>query len=644
MQDELTDGNLSFRGGQNAGTLPDRIREDQYAYGINITTKDGGAGPRPGFVFTDITVTTEGGVPDVVGKIVPYQEILHSGKFQGAHAYITESLTGILAVVSGVIFVINPVLQTAEVLEIEEQEGELTGISPQFEPSSQRLDQYAQRFNISNAGRFVVIHDYPDTPVIIEGGVARRADPDAVDEQGNPAPELFASVLGTYNQSRYFFSSIANEFTAGDPVGSTAAPDAPITVLEIGTTAAPFVGQVFSLGSTNQNKPITAMGFTQVMDSSTGLGPMFVATKDSIYTFRTDLPRTQWEQTQFGRLLLFNAGIAGQRAFVQVNTDLMFISGDGRIRSLLVSASGQQKFANTPIDREVQNWNVMDDPELMSIAVAEAVGNRVFFTVSPYRTFAQDLERNPVVDYAFEGMVVLELDNLSGLLADAAPAWAGLWTGIQPMDIVNVDGTIWIFSKDEGVNALYRMDESLSYDIYKDQPRNIVARIYTREYPFQDRFKLKKEKFVEPTFSNVRGDMSCIIDRKTEASGKWLRWREWRHNAIVDDCEDACCDTRPVLQEQSFRDLNFGSPEVEGDCDPITREDLRYFKRAQYRLTISARNWKLQTFRAVANLQEDAQLIHGPCEHLQRKLEKDCSDVSDWLLYSVPFKGDEVCL
>lgn len=644
MQQELPDGNLSFRGGQNAGTLPDRIREDQYASGINVTTKDGGLGPRPGFVFTEITVTTEGGVPDAVGKIVPYQEILHSGKFQGAHAYITESFTGLLAIVSGVIFVINPVSGTAEVLEIEEQQSDFTGVDEQFEPSSQRLDQYAQRFNISNAGRYVVIHDYPDTPVIIDGGQARRADPDAVDEQGNPAPELFASVLGSYNQSRYFFSSIVNEFTAGDPVGSLSAPDAPITVLEIDTVAAPFVGQVFSLGSTNQNKPITAMGFTQVMDSSTGLGPLFVATKDSIYTFRTDLPRTQWEQTQFGRLLLFNAGIAGQRAFVQVNTDLMFISGDGRIRSLLVSAGGQQKFANTPIDREVQNWNVTDDPELTSIAVAETVGNRVFFTVSPYRTDAQDLERNPVTDYAFEGIIVLELDNLSGLLADAAPTWAGLWTGINPMDIVNVDGTLYIFSKDDGVNALYRMDEFLSYDIYKDEPRNIIARIYTREYPFQDRFKLKKELFVEPTFSNVRGEMSCIIDRKTEASGKWHRWREWKHNAIVDDCEDAGCGIRPVLQEQSFRDLNFGSPEVEGPCDPITREDLRYFKRAQYRLTISARNWKLQTFRAVANLQEDAELIHGPCEYLVRKLEKDCSDVSDWLLYSVPFKGDEVCL
>lgn len=644
MGQELTDGNLSFRGGQNAGILPDRIREDQYASGINVTTRDGGLGPRPGFVFQDVVVTTEGGVSDSIGRKMTYQEIFRSGKFQGAAPYEISSFSGIICVISGIIFVINVEDQTAEVLEVELQESSPNGEF--IEPESQRLDQYRQRFDIQTAGRFIVIHDYPDTPVIVDGGEARRSDPDAVDEQGNPVPEIIASVLGAYNQSRYFFSSVVNEFTAGDPVGSLSAPDAPITIQEIAIPAATFLGQVFSLGSTNQNKSITAMGFLQVLDSSTGIGPLIVATKDSIYTFRTDLPRSQWESTQFGRLLLFNAGIAGPRAYTNLNTDLYFLSGDGRIRSLALSVAEQQKFSNTPIDREVQNWVVADDPELYSIAVVETAGNRVYITVDPYRIDAQDLSGNPVTDYAHGGMVVLELDNISGILSDAAPAWTGLWQGINPTDIVNVDGELYIFSKDPGsVNALYHVREDLSYDIFDTARRPITSRVYTREYPFQNRFVMKEEKFVEPTLSNIRGEAAVTVDRKTEASGNWIRWRTWEHNSIVDECGEIDCDeVRPVLLEQSFRDVNLGSPEQIGPCDPVTGEDLRYFKRSQYRLTITAENWRLQTFRAVAELQEDAQRIHGPCKKLERKLEKDCSDVSDWHIHSTPFSAEEVCL
>lgn len=644
MGEPLFDGTLSFRGGQNAGLLPDRIGEDQYASGVNLSTKDGGVGPRSGFTFLDIEVLTSGGVQISSGATANYSEIFRSGKFQGAHHYIADSGEYIIAVISGVIFCINPEKQTATVLTLDAEDPVASPLEDFVEADVTRLDQYRRRFNMSDAGRFMTIYEYPAYPVIIDGGEARRANPDAEDAFGNPTPEIPNGIIGAYNQSRLFVGSAVHEFTGGDPVGSSAAPNAPITFQEVLLPAADFLGQVFSLGSTNQNNPITAMGFLQVADTSRGLGPLFIATKDSLYTFRTDLPRSQWEETRFGSLLLFNAGVAGQRAFTNLNSDLFFMSGDGRIRSLSISVSEQQKFANTPIDREVRNWVVFDDKDLAELSVAQAHNNKVYFTVNPFRTTARDLYGDEVIDYAFGGFVVLELDNISGALSDAVPAWAGLWQGINPMDMVVVNNELYVFAKDPGaVNSLYRVDDDKTYDTFKDETRLITSRIYSKEYIYQNRFTLKEESTVEPTFSDLSGDIKVVIDRKTEASGNWLHWRTWEHEAKDEECNFESSEVQPVLLPHSFRDLGFGSPvdEYDDPCDSVTGDDLRYFKREQFRLTITGKNWKLQAFRAKSEVQEDSELINISCDKLVGKtVEKDCSDVSDWYIHSTPFVGE----
>lgn len=644
MAQELPDGSISFIGGQNAGILADRIREDQYAAGINVTTKDGGLGPRPGFAFQDVVVTTDGAVTNPDGTQTTYQRIFKSGKFQGAEAYITDVGRFIITVISGVIFMVDIDRLTAEVLDIEPQDNEVNAV----ESDSQRLNQYISRHNFSPAGRFFTVFDHPDFPVIIDGIDARRADPDAVDAQGNPTPEIPNGVIGAFNQSRLWVGSFINEFTAGDPVGNLATPDAPITFIEVLTPASAFFGQVFSLESSPLTAPITAMGFIHVADKSTENGPLFVATKDAIYAYRSDISRTQWEQGTFGSVVLFNAGIVGPKAFTHRGTDLLFVSGDGHVRSLALSAAQQGgRWVNSPIDREVKNWVVSHDTELNELTEVATAGNRVFITVNPYRVDVLDTNNKVTHDFAFRGLVVLELDNVSGMLQDAPPAWAGLWTGVNPMALVEVDDELYIWSKDPAaVNALYKLDESKTYDVYKGTIRPIRSRVYLREYSFQDRFKMKKEKTAEPQLSSLEGDVVLEVRRRTESAKNWTLWRRWEHRAKTQECECTCPEEMPVLLSQSFRDLVLGSP-VETDYNPVTRDDLAYFKRLQFRLDITALNWKLEAFRALAELQPDEENLNVSCMKVTDKtVEKDCEDVDDWLIHSTPFSPrDEVqCL
>lgn len=638
MGQELFDGNVSFRGGQNAGVLPDRIGETQYASGVNVTTKDGGLGPRPGFIHQQITVVTEGGVTNLDSSVTPYSTIFRTGKFQMSAPYVTDAGEKIITVISGIIFEIDPVRMEASVIPIEEQESFKTSTDEIIEPSTQRLDQFRARYNWSDAGRFFTIFDYPDFPVIIEGGEARRADPDATTVIGTSSPEIPKADIGTFNQSRLFVGSHVHEFTAGDPVGSLAAPDAPVTFEEVLVPGAPYFGQIFSLGSTNTNNPITAMGFIQLADTSTGIGPLFVSTKDAVYTYRTDYPRDQWESIQFGSLILYNSGMAGPRSFTNVNSDLIFMGSDRQVRTLHTARASQGKWTNAPIDREVRNWTQSNDIELTDFTVSATYKNRVFITVDPFRVSALTLDGAQTRDYAFGGIIVLELDNISGLLRDAEPVWAGIWTGLYFMEMVELGGEFYIWSKDpNNVNNLYKLDESRTYDIFENEIKQITSRIETKQYPFQNKFVLKEEVNIESTLTDLEGDVTVRIDRKSESAPNWIKHRTWKHTATTCVSSDVGCEEQPVLLPHSFRELNFGSPEEEG-CSSVNGDSFNYFRKMQYRFTINAKHWKLEDLRAKAEVQEDDGNISINCEAFEDKtVEKDCSDVPDLALYRTPY-------
>lgn len=621
MGETIADGTTAFIGGQNAGILPDRIEPQQYARGVNLTTRDGGLGPRAGFVHQDIKVITEG-----------YETIFRAGKFQGAHPYIADNGQFVIVVISGVIFQIDPERKTAEVLEIE-RESTSSYIDESFSPATERLDQYCARHPMSDAGRYLVVYDYPDLPVIIEGSNARRSNPERINADGEPVPEIPTSVRGAYNNNRLFITNQVHEFTAGDPVGSLTAPDAPITFQEIFIPAAPYLGQSFSLGSTNTNNPITALGFIQVPDTSTGVGPLFIATRDAVYTFRTDLPRSSWEQVQFGSLLLFNSGIAGGKAFTNINSDLIYMGGDGQVRSLHAARQEQSRWSNNPIDRELGDYVRFDDKELNELTVVSSIGNKVFVTVNPYSLFAQDSDGVPVVDHAFRGLAVLELDNVSAMLRATNPVWAGIWTGINPTDMVVLDNEMYIFAKDRnGQNDMYLMDPSITYDVYAEERVPVVSRLYTRQYNFEDPFSLKEEKNIQLSLSNLSGDVKLTVDRKIEGATKFTRWTEWEHNAPT-GVKDAGCGDLPNLSPHTLRELFLGDPE-EHDCSGINRDDFRYFRKSQYRFTIQAENWNISELRVIAEREPDDMRKSDMCDPSKEvQVEADCSDIPDWDLY-----------
>ena len=647
MGQEVFDGNSSFLGGQNAGLDPNLIAPTQYAKGINLSTKKGSLGPRPGFRELDeMQVITEGGIQASNGKIATFANIFRKGKFQGAGPYINDQGKFMIATISGIIFAIDPIKMQASVLEVAADPSPLSG----YEPTTQRLNQYVARHNWAELGQYYGICDAPDYPVILQGLEARRADPTKYEI---PLP---ANILA-YNQNRAFAFSIYHEFTGGDPVGNLATPGAPITFEEVFAPAAAFGGQVFSLGSTNINNPITAVGYLEQVDGSTEIGPMFVATNKSIYQYQTQLPRTAWEANTFGSKISSKTGIAGQRAFTNVGPDVWFMGGDRRIRSMSVVRGDQGKWVRTPLDKEVLNWMRFCDPELVKYTVAAFHNNRIFFTVNPEIVTARDLEARKVDDVCFRGLVSLDLDNVSGFMQNGAPSWDGLWTGLRPMEMVELDQDLYIFSKSpNGDNEIYLMEpDEVSWDTSKGKKKQIVCRVDLRAYEFMQQgvqYALKEEVTLYPGIKNVTGNFCMEVSRRNDDFPNYTEWRKFQHTATPGPCKvgsicgkDSCyesedCQKLPILAPHSFREINFGSPQSSDDtdfCNPVTNEQMQYFNKTQFQITFTGLTWEMTAFRVKAELKADDNLITQVCDVKENvEVEKLCEQ--DFDLYSTAFK------
>lgn len=617
MAQYISDGTASFIGGQDAYHVPDRIRPDAYAKGINVTTRRGVLGPRSGWFACDL---------DYADTLIetryhysrPIESVFESGKFQAFIPYVNLPGYYIIVVICGRIFRVN--VDTRKTILLSD---------------TIKVNQYAPRINWSYAGRYIVLFDFPDYPVIIDDTEVRRADPNNL-FNGNLQPEVPVSVLGTYNQNRLFVANEGNEFTAGDPVGSLATPDAPITFTESLTPAAPFNGQAFSLGTQYANEPITAMGFLQTIDTSTGVGPLFVATENAVYSYRTDIPRADWESTQFGSLLLFNAGIAGPRAVVNVNSDLMFLSGEGKIHALSSARNDTRKWGNVSISREVENWLVYNDPSLRKYACLGYFDNRIFITANPHRVQALDVDGRPVSDYAHGGFVVLALDNVASLTQDQTPVWDGLWTGVRPMDIAVLGDRCFVISKDPmSRNKIYELKRDSHFDFVNGREKYIQSTVYTREYDFSYRDQggtistgqdVKYLHTLNLTVKDLQGKARIEIEQRPSHVNNFYPWRDWNHTAPF--CEKGRPQFFNGFSEHNIRDVIFGAPSG-FSCDPVNEAAINSFKKLQLRLKISARKWRLDDISMKAVLQPSNATDTGCGERPAIAVEKQCN--SDWV-------------
>lgn len=610
-------------GGQDASKFPSLVDDISYFAGVNVSVSKGFPVPRFGFDKKSITFPSGGLQIPISNVIVPYEEIFHSGRFQAFIPYNIGADYYFVVVISGVIFLINQVTWVATILTIQ---------------GGGSLNENTPRLNWSSANKYLVIFDFPNFPVVFDGITLQRSS-SYVD--GIPT-----SVGGRYNQNRLFIYNAGNSYTAGDPTGSLAAPQAPVTFKEIQDIGSPVFGEVFDL-PTDRVESVTAMMNLQLVDTSTGIGPLLIGTKNAIYSVQSQIPRVVvdnagntvpgWETNGFASAFVLNTGVAGAQSWVNVNSDVFFMAPDGQVRTANMSRSEQGKWARTPISKEVENWIGNPDPTLTTFAVAGYFKNKIFFSVNPYRTDAFNTQRQPIFDVAHGGLVVLSLDNLAVLGKESTPAWDGLWTGVRPMAMAINQDRFFLISKDsEFRNEIYEMDPALTYDKDGEDIRYIDSTIYTKEYDFHSPFQDKDIMSFEPDLRNVKGDLEMTVSYKPAQTADYIRWRKFTKCAPWRFCEFPSDEKVNGLAAHNYFALNLGSPDEGETCSEPSGVTNFVFRLAQFKINIKAAEWVLHGFRAKANVRSQPDTIYGVCDDPTCKvISKKCN--TDWAI--APFKG-----
>lgn len=578
-----SDGQLSFDGGQDVSLPSTRLEPNKFVAGINVSTAKGVLRPRYAFNRKKITMQP-GGYSYEFNKVADFEFNFKTGLSQAYVPYRIGNNFYQLIVRNGIIYMLNQKDFSVKVLTLN---------------SATALNPVQKRINWGVCAKYIVFVDFPNRPVIIENGVARRSSV--------ALNELPVLNLVTYNQNRAVFSNGLNEFTAGDPAGSLIAPLAPITINEI-LAGGPYAGEVYKAPS-DFDDPISALTTLQSTDTSTGIGSAIVATEFQIFTYDTTQPRADWiNLNQFGTCLSYNAGIVDQSSQVNVNSDLFFVARDGTLRGLSAARDEQKKWARTPISLPIENWTGHHhsdaDNTLIRFSRLTYFNNKIFWTVRPTYTKALRLDKTPILDVCHGGIAVLDMANVSRGFGDVPPAWDGLWTGVRPMNMLVNDDRMFIVSKDSGINEIYEVHERESVDRTDGgQQRKIRSIIYTRDYFTKNIFQDKNLLRLESNVSNILGKFKYDVKYKPSDAPNFIPWGKYEL-----DVEEGYTHFKDgeVLQRTpvSLKELTINAPNLNDASNPVNGDLYGSVKRVQFRLELEADSWQLDEFAVFANLQD----------------------------------------
>ncbi len=572
-----TDGQLSFDGGQDVSLPSTRLENNKFVAGINVSTSKGVLRPRYSFCRKAISMQA-GGYSYEFNKIADFNFNFKTGL---AQAYVPYRIGGNyyqLIVSNGLIYMLNQRDFSVKVLTLN---------------AATQVNPIQKRIYWGVCAKYVVFADFPNRPVIVENGVARRSNVDL-----NELPVL---NLVTYNQNRAMFSNGLNEFTGGDPAGSLLAPLAPITINEI-LAGGPFAGEIYKAPS-DFDDPLTALTTLQSVDTSTGIGSLITATQEQIFSYDTTQPRADWATiNQFGTCLSYNAGIVDQLAQTNINSDLFFVPKDGTLRGLSAARDEQKKWSRTPLSLPVENWAQYYDPDLIKYSRLSYFNNKIFWTVRPTYCKALRLDKTPILDVYHSGFAVLDMANVSRGFGDVPPAWDGLWTGIKPTGMIINDNRMFVMSKDSGINEIYEVLPTETVDRTDGgQQRKIKSIIYTRDYFTKNIFQDKNPLRLESNFSEISGEFRYDVKYRPSDAPNFIPWGSYELDVLEGYTHFKDQD---VLQRTpvAIKDLVLNAPDLADASNPVNNNLYGTVDKLQFRLEIEGGNWQLDEFVVVATL------------------------------------------
>lgn len=569
----LTEGFGPIVGGVHGGLHPSLLQENQYAQGLNVSTRGGYVSTRPGF-----------------------KKVLDLGTdfFQGAERYRLNEGDRLIFVQAGKIKQIKLFEPELNVVEYEvepttytkligDEEGfpETTytqSISPEFGKNDD--GNWSSFVNMVKAERFFIVQDGFHQPVII--GDRYDYDPDKA-RVSFQSPFGFPGSSSEFESTEFFYSEVpigvAMSFASRrlcvspryqwEDLTGVYVPDPPsgrmtfvVSDLDVDPesclrfTETNFAGTGGALSLPFESGFITAMAPFRNAEALDGNGALVVFGQEAISAFNLAFDRDSWGSSKqlISRMLFQDIGCYSPRAVIPVNNDLYFRRVDGlaSLRYTENQTSSQSgALSVTPQSFEVSHRLNLDDFKDLPKVSMESSDNRIFVTSGGLTPGG----------LGFRGLLVLDNASLFSMQAPPYPIFDDIWTGLDFLDLVSAryqeKDRLFVFGKCNGSLGLYMLDEQDR----NDDGTPIFSRFYTRQYPFGSAGTKKFSK-CELWIRDLIGEAEITLYWR--ADGYYL----WKKCNVVHVNSDTS-----GLPQARYR-ITLG-PLEENPCDEATGRPLR---------------------------------------------------------------------
>lgn len=587
------DGFTNLLRGMDSGRVPTLLDPNQCAMALNVTMRSGYAQSRPGFkrprLRYDTTemrdwvnshifqgayfYTPREGAPywvasiggrlfrGVIGQAVDVTEITPYRTTQLTASFVTppigsnstvsvsdgsKIIPGFTARIGDGRFTIVSVNANAVVIQnVDTTPGVLVNTGEllyYLDPNSPDRPQAW----MEQAEEFLVIQNGLDAPIIFNGSMTRRSN-----THGSPR-EVPTGTVMAYGIGRLWVAITDHDFVAGDidtrPTGVTS----PITFTEN-----TFINGGGAFKVQGNVGVIRAMKFISSLNTSLGQGPMMVLTDNAIFSVDAPVTREAWQNVTnpIQTVSLINNGATSHSSVVLVNGDMFYRSPTG-INSYIMAVREFGTWGNVPVSTEMDRVLPQDDLNLLRYASAILFDNRLICTAGP-----RPLQNN---GWYHSGMVVLDFHLISAMGHKSPPAWDGLWTGINPYQLlISRHGSVdRAFAFVRGVEGLefWEITKDSSFD--RDGLR-IESYLETAAFKGRSEFTLKKLSALELWVDKLEGNVDFTIHYKTDGYPCWFPWKERPLCVVCRECQDDdTCVPLTTFNAGHKTRFGFGRPQL----------------------------------------------------------------------------------
>ena len=207
------------------------------------------------------------------------------------------------------------------------------------------------------------------------------------------------------------------------------------------------------------------------------------------------------------------------------------------VRSFIIARRSFNDWGNTPTSNGILYIAGNDQTNLLWASSAVVLDNRLLMTGQP---------RYNAEGVIHKALMVLDFDLITSLRKKFPPAWAGIWTGLNVLQVVKTENAYGdrCFSIARGSDDTIQIWEITKSDKFDnnitDGKKEIEWMVQTRAYNFEVPFGLKRLDSGDLFIDQLEGDVSFNVTYRPDQYPGWIEWTDFSECATTTQCLDLC--------------------------------------------------------------------------------------------------------